>query len=274
MAKNVLVVFAAPLALVGCHPSGEDLPSDPPTSVTQVATGGFTSPSDAVASPDGKSFFFAAYDTNNQPGIFATSSQPGSTASVIANGEPLDAPIGLVMSCDGESLYIADMGNEYGAILSASTTGGAISDLGIVDFHMPGGIAMGPDCKSLYVTGRDSVNAPTLFKMSLNGGDAKVVWSGDPLLGPMGVHVDAQGTAWVMDHLAVGKDGAGVLWAIAPDGSAPEEVVSDLRMGTPGGVSLTAGGGVAVMGTLDKNGHGQLTAVDISSGEKTQLAAP
>jgi DNA-binding beta-propeller fold protein YncE len=274
MAKRVLVVLTAPLAMVGCHLSGEDLPSDPPTSVTMVASGGFTSPSDAVASLDGSKFFFAAYDTNQLPGIFVTSSEPGSSASVLANGDPLAAPFGLVMSCDGGSLYIGDIGNEYGAILTTATTGGPISDLGVVGVRMPAGLAMGPDCKSIYATGRDATNQPALFKIALTGGDAKVVWAGDPLQGPMGVHVDSNGTAWVMDHLAVGNEGEGVLWSIANDGSAPVEVVSALHMGTPGGVSLTAGGGTAVMPTLDKAGHGQLTSVDIATGEKTQIAAP
>jgi hypothetical protein len=44
-------------------------------------------------------------------------------------------------------------------------------------------------------------------------------------------------------------------------------------MGTPGGVSLTAGGGTAVMPTLDADGHAQLTSVVIATGEVTQLAA-
>jgi hypothetical protein len=77
-----------------------------------------------------------------------------------------------------------------------------------------------------------------------------------------------------MDHRAAGEHGEGVLFAIAADGSAPTEVASDLRMGTFGGVSLTAGGGTAVMPTLDADGRGQLTSVDIASGTVQQLAAP
>jgi hypothetical protein len=77
-----------------------------------------------------------------------------------------------------------------------------------------------------------------------------------------------------MDHLADGAAGQGVLWAIPADGSAATEVASDLRMGTPGGVSLTAGGGTAVMPTRDADGAGQLTTVNIATGETIQLAAP
>jgi hypothetical protein len=42
-------------------------------------------------------------------------------------------------------------------------------------------------------------------------------------------------------------------------------------MGTPGGVSLVAGGGTAVMPTVDAAGMSQLTEVDIASGERTEV---
>ena len=251
-----------------------DLPSDPPKSLSQVTTGGFTSPGDAVASPDGSEFYFTAYDTNLVPAVFETSSAPGSTATELAAGEPLEAPIGLVMSCDGSTMYVADMGADIGAVLSVST-GGALSSLGASSIVRPGGLAMGPDCKTLYATGLTTDGVPALFTLSVNGGDASIVWMGTPLVSPTGLHVDDMGVAWVMDHLAMGDNGQGVLFAIPSDGSAANEVISDLRMGTPGGVSLTAGGGIAVMPTLDHDGNAQLTSVDIASGEEmTQLAAP
>src|SRR5206468_11338540 len=107
----------------------------------------------------------------------------------------------------------------------------------------------------------------------LTGGAASPVWIGEPLVSPTGLHVDDQGVAWVMDHRAVGADGEGVLFAIPSDGSAANEVISNLKMGTPGGVSLTAGGGTAVMPTRDADGHAQLTSVDIASGDMQQLPA-
>jgi DNA-binding beta-propeller fold protein YncE len=190
-------------------------------------------------------------------------------------GDPLAMPIGLVLSCDGATAFVADMGGDGdGAVLSTSTDGSALTDLAATGILRPGGIAMGPDCKTLYMTGRTSDGKPGLFSMSISGGAATTVFSGDPLVSPTGLHVDSQGTAWVMDHLAVGNNGEGVLFAIPSDGSSAMEVASDLRMGTPGGVSLTAGGGTAVMPTVDHDGHAQLTAVDIASGDRTDLAAP
>jgi DNA-binding beta-propeller fold protein YncE len=272
MAKRALVaVLSAPAALIACH--SDDLPRDPPQTVSKVASGGFTSPSDAVASLDGRDFFFAAYDDLKQPALFKTSSAPGSTAEALAAGEPLEAPIGLVLSCDGSTLYVADMGAE-GGVWSIATAGGGLSDLAVTNLVRPGGLAMGPDCKTLYATGRTIDGLPALFTISISGGAASIVWAGEPLVSPTGLHVDDMGVAWVMDHLAAGANGEGVLFAIPSDGSKADEVISDLRMGTPGGVSLTAGGGVAVMPTIDHDGKAQLTSVDIATGEMKQLAVP
>jgi len=275
MAKRLLVALVStPAALIGCHSSDDGLPSDPPTTVTKVSSGGFQSPTDAVASPDGKTFYFAAWDDTKQPTLFQVSSQPGSTATPLAAGDPLEAPIGLVMSCDGATLYVADMGGEAGAILQAPAAGGAATALGATGIVRPGGIAMGPDCKSLFATGLLSDGTPALFEVPVAGGAARVVYQGAPLTSPTGLHVDSQGVAWVMDHHAQGPEGAGVLFAIPADGSTADVVASNLRMGTPGGVSLTAGGGTAVMPTRDADGNAQLTSVDIATGTVTNLAAP
>jgi DNA-binding beta-propeller fold protein YncE len=270
MARRLLVVLAStPGALIGCHSSDDGLPTDPPTSVTKVSSGGFQSPTDAVASPDGRTFYFAAWDMAQQPTVFAVSSKPGGDPTALAAGDPLEAPLGLVMSCDGKTIYVADMGGEAGAVFAIPTSGGAPSPVAAGGLTRPGGIAMGPDCKSLFATGRIDDGTPALFEVPIAGGDARVVYRGAPMVSPTGLHVDNQGTAWVMDHL-----GEGVLFAISSDGSTATEVVSNLRMGTPGGVSLTAGGGTAVMPTRDADGNAQLTSVDIATGQMTQLATP
>ncbi|HEX5061695.1 MAG TPA: hypothetical protein VFV99_20150, partial [Kofleriaceae bacterium] len=233
-----------------------------------------TSPTDAVASLDGREFYFAAYDLEKQPALFRTASTAGATAEKIAAGDPLESPLGLVLSCDGKTLYIADIGGDAGAVLSVGTSGGTPGDLAVTGIVRPGGLAMGPDCKTLFATGRTEDGKPALFKISVTGGVALPVWVGEPLVSPSGLHVDDDGVAWVMDHRAGGEHGFGVLFAIPEDGSAANEVISDLRMGTFGGVSLTAGGGTAVMPTIDAEGHGQLTSVEIASGTVQQLATP
>ena len=272
-----LAASVAPIAALGCQPStDEGLSTDPPTTVTKVASGGFSNPTDAVASPDGNTFYFAAYndEVEKQPSIFATASVPDSTAEAIAVGAPLDMPIGLVMSCEGDRLFVADSGGEIGALLQLPAAGGVVTELSASGLTRPGGVAIGPDCKTLYATGRTADGVPALFAISIDGGEARAVYSGAPLVSPTGLHVDSDGVAWVMDHLAHGPSGEGALFAIPADGSAATAVVSDLRMGTPGGVSLVAGGGTAVMPTRDADGRAQLTSVVISTGELQQLATP
>lgn len=270
MAKSMWVVLAA----AGCHSDGTSLPTAPPKQVTMVASGGFSAPTDAVASPDGRDFYFAAFDSMNAAAVFRTSSTPGGSIDEISSGDPIDMPIGLVMACDGKSVYVADMGGDSGAVLSVTTGGGMASDLGVTGMIRPSGLAMAADCKTLYATGRSDDGLPGLFTIPITGGPATAIYLGDPLVSPTGLHVDHEGVAWVMDHLAAGASGEGVLWAIPSDGSTATEVISGLQMGTPGGVSLTAGGGTAVMPTRDASGKAQLTAVEIATGEMTQLPTP
>ncbi|MDQ3340387.1 MAG: hypothetical protein M4D80_34955 [Myxococcota bacterium] len=240
-----------------------------------VASGGFQSPTDAVASPDGKTFYFAAYDDLKEPTIYKVSSAPGSAPEVLAVGAPLETPIGLVMSCDGKTLYIADMGGEDGAVLALSTSaGGTPTNLGASGIIRPSGLAMRADCKTIHASGRTEAGAPALFSLSSLGGAATIIYQGEPLVSPTGLHVDNDGVSWLMDHRASGDQGEGVLWAIPADGRAATAVISNLRMGTTGGVSLTAGGGTAVMPTKDALGNSQLTSVNITTGETVQLAAP
>jgi DNA-binding beta-propeller fold protein YncE len=271
MGMRVLAVsLSAPCALMACHAS-DDLPTEPPTRVTKVTSGGFTSPSDAVASPDGRTLYFAAYDDAREPALWKTAAAAGSTADKLATGDPLAAPIGLVLSCDGATLYIADLGS---GLLEMPASGGTPTVRTPENVVRPGGLAMGPDCKTIFATARTADGLPALFAITPGELAARIVWAGPPLVSPTGLHVDDQGVAWVMDHLAAGANGEGVLFAIPSDGSTADEVVSDLRMGTPGGVSLTAGGGTAVMPTLDRDGKAQLTSVDIASGDMQQLAVP
>src|SRR5262249_53829545 len=187
MAKRLLVALAStPAALIGCHAPDDGLPSDPPTSVTQVSSGGFQSPTDAVASPNGRKFYFAAWDMAQQPTLFEVDSAAGSAATALAAGDPLEAPMGLVLSCDGATLYVADRGGEDGEIIATSTASGSMSQVIASGISRPAGIAMGPDCKSLFVSGHLEDGTAALFELPIEGGDARVVYRGAPLVDPTG----------------------------------------------------------------------------------------
>ena len=291
------IVLAVALGASGCGDGGggesESLPTSPPAQLTKVADSGFRSPMDAVASPDGAQLYFTALTEESpaRPAIFRVPSS-GGTPEAMHAGAPLGMPTGLVMSCDGSTLFVADMGvaaegeseeagdeemamveGSAGGIFALPTSGGAIARLAADGIAVPTGLALSVDCNTLYVTGWDADGTPALFTVAVAGGAASVVLAGDPLMSPTGLHVDADDVAWVMDHVAANDQGEGVLFAVTPEGVATA-VIGGLRMGTPGGVSLVAGGGRAVIPTLDDEGMGQLLTVEIATGEVTVVPAP
>jgi hypothetical protein len=255
--------------LQGC---ADDAASTAPlTGVTLVTRGGFTAPTDAVASPDGETFYFAALADSGSPALFEVSSQPGSDAHVLATSADLVHPSGLVLSCDGATLYVADGGDGATASLFAVDVGsGTLTRLSVTGIGTASGLAMGPDCATLHVTGRTPSDEPALFTLGVDATEAVVRYSGAPLADPGGVHVDAAGVAWAMDFA---EDGTGVLFAIPADGSVATPVLDGLSLGRTGGVSLVSVGGTAVIPTLDDQGATQLTTVVIDTGELTQVPA-
>jgi hypothetical protein len=265
----------------GGETTDPELPTAPPETVEMVATGDFDSPMDAVASPDGATFYFTAHSTTaevgNSASIFSVPSA-GGEVSKLHEGEPLEDPSGLLMSCDGSTLFVADLAydaNDADAELDVGTsalytfdvTSNQLAPLAATGVAEAAGLAMGPDCDTLYVTGFTADGLPALFTVPAAGGSATVVKAGEPLESPSGVYVDKDSVAWVMDQLPSNPLGGG-LWAIDVEGITMT-VVDGLDISEPAGVSLTAGGGTAVIPVVGEDGSGQLLTVSIATGETT-----
>jgi DNA-binding beta-propeller fold protein YncE len=287
MRRHPIFGLALAAALGACGGGGDDdddgdVPIDPPppSEATMIASEGFTNPMDAVASLDGKTFYFSAFtdEAIPRPGIFSVASTGGEVTRLTA-GLPLENPAGLLLSADGNKLYVADIGRragepgEDGEATSASvmytiaTSGGALTPFASDGIVEAAGLALSFDEESIYVTGYDAEGRPALFTLPTEGGAAQTVLAGDPLESPSGVYVDKDNVAWVMDqHPSRGLGGA--LWAIDPQGSA-SEVVSGLGLSEPAGVSLISAGGIAVIPNRTEDGEGQLLTVEIESGEQT-----
>src|SRR5688572_11856099 len=62
---------------------GGELPTTPPTAIRLVTGDGFKSPTDAVASPDGSTFYFAAFteEVPSEAAIFRVDSGGGAPSS-------------------------------------------------------------------------------------------------------------------------------------------------------------------------------------------------
>ncbi len=297
MTRFPLMGLALAAALAACGGGGDDdgdgdapddgdgLPTTPPEEVEMVASGGFTDPMDAVASLDGTTFYFSAFTPEDrQPAIFSVSAEGGSVTK-LAGGPPLENPAGLLLSADGGTLYVADIGvraGEAGDDAEAASQsvmyslsvggGGALAAVNADGIAEAAGLALGPDGETIHVTGYNAAGLPGLFRLPPGGGAAEEILVGAPLESPTGVYVDSDGVSWVMDHHPSRALG-GALWAITPAGEATE-VVGNLGLADPGGVSLVAGGGTAVIPNTTEDGAGQLTTVNIESGEQTVVASP
>ncbi|MEX1361717.1 MAG: hypothetical protein AB1Z98_01220 [Nannocystaceae bacterium] len=278
------------LAAVGCNTSGGDqasLPTTAPTNVELVTDAGFRNAGAVESSPDGTTFYAAAFDEQDRPGIFAIDAASG-TVTTLHVGEPLLYPADLAISCDGSTLYVADQGlgipdsefgdpvvavEQVGGIHVLATAGGAIDKLSTPGIERAAGVVMNADCDQLFITGTTDMGQPALFTAATGGGGATVVHEGAPLVSPTGVHVDEADIAWVMDHEARNEQGEGLLFSITLDGDVTE-VVGGLGMGRHGGVSLVPGGTTAIIPVTNERGESQLITANTVSGEVGSVPTP
>lgn len=192
------------------------------------------------------------------------------------------------MSCDGETLFVADMGlgvpdsevgdpveplGQAGGIYKMSTADGSLARMDATGIGRAAGAVVSTDCETLYVTGWTEMFAPALFTVPTGGGAATVIHEGAPLVSPTGVHVDEANVAWVMDHGARNEGGEGLLFAITLGGDV-SEVVGGLGMGRHGGVSLVPGGKTAVIPVRTDRGESQLVTANTETGDMQTVATP
>jgi sugar lactone lactonase YvrE len=272
------------LLLAGCGDEEEEsTPGGPVTTITPAVSEGFQSPLDAVVSPDGSTFYFTAYttDAESEAAIFSVPAD-GGAATTLHAGAPLSLPTGLVLSCDGATLIVADMAMrsaeegvdtpDGGALYSIATSGGTLSPLMAEGIYAPSGLAVSFDCATLYVTGTTAEGMAALFKLPIQGGTATIVHEGAPLRAPTGMYVDKTEVAWVLDHIA-GSSDHGALYAIYPDGNV-QAVMEGLALGTPGGCSLDSAAGTAFVPTRAEGEPARLTTIELATAKVTPIDAP
>ncbi len=288
-ATRIMPGLLALATFAGCNTDGGDasLPTTPPTNVQLVTDTGFRHVGAVESSPDGTTFYAAAFDEDDRPGVFSIDVDSGSS-SALHVGEPLLYPADLAVSCDGTQLYVADMGlgvpdsefgdpveplGQAGGIHMLSSTGDAIARLPTTGIARAAGVVVSSDCETLFVTGWTEMFQPALFTVPVGGGAATVVHEGAPLVSPTGVHVDEANIAWVMDHGARNDQGEGLLFSITLDGQV-NEVVGGVGMGRHGGVSLVPGGTTAVMPVQNEQGQSQLMTANTQTGEMSAVDTP
>jgi len=263
----------------------DDLPDDAPTLIELLADSGFTDASAIAAAPDGSEFYFAAYDVSGAPGIFVV--DLAGEVRALHVGAPLAYPSDVTVTCDGSTLLVSDIGGasdidatqafeesteeSLGGIFSLSVEGGDPQPFTATGVARAAGVIVSVDCEDLYISGYTDDGAAAVFTTPVEGGAATIVHEGAPLVAPTGIHVDAHGVAWVMDHHARSASGAeGLLFAIDEGGSVTE-VVAGLGMGRHGGVSLAPGGVTAVIPVSDDLGGARLVTANTEDGGMARI---
>jgi hypothetical protein len=225
---------ALAVALAGCSGAGpkkiSDIAATPATS-----SGSYSSPLDAVASSDGKTFYFSATAGEGTPGIFSVSAA-GGAAALLASGDPLVSPIGLGISKDDQQLFIADPGmegtsEEKGQMYTLPVSGGALAPLSGTLGYQPRGLDVVGD--QITFSGVDPADAaPGVFRMGTGGGVPQVIAKGTAIVDPSGIVVTKKGDVFVAD---TSPDGASVL--SVTNGQAAV-FVDNLKLGYPAGIAL------------------------------------
>ena len=117
------------------------------------------------------------------------------------------------------------------------TSDGSLSLLPTTGIGRAAGVVVSVDCETLYIAGYTDMEIPAVFRVPVGGGATEVIYEGEPLRSPTGMHVDVNGVSWVMDHAARNDSGEGLLFAITGDGEL-SEVVQGTGRGTPAEHSL------------------------------------
>ena len=237
------------------------------------STTSFHAPMDATPDPDGNQFYFTAMSSQGA-GLFAVPATGGAVVTLTV-GAPLVAPVGLVVSTDGQSIYIADTNaavsttqaitaktplTATGALFSLPSSGGRPTLIAGTEHTAPRGITVVKenDVDVIYFTGVASEDGqPAVMKIPASGGTLTVLEKGGQLVAPAGIAVSKTGAIYIADQAASGGEWGSVfrfnLHPHAGRSSHAELLADRVRMGNPAGITLTFDESLLLVSTLETN---------------------
>lgn len=231
-------------------------------SATVIAAGGFESPLDSVPSSDGSTFFFIASTTGGEPAVFSVPVPPGAP-TVLASGAPLATPLGIAVSSDDQTVYVADPAV---GLLQLPATGGTPTVVSGTACLKPRGLGVAREAGAdqLYIaTGPGACGGGAgLAKMAAAGGTVSFVAMGVPFAFPTGVAVAANGDVYVSNP---GQDASGAGGIVEVTASGATEPFSGLDFGYPAGISLDLAGSLLLASCKDGGGHDQVNAITLAT---------
>jgi hypothetical protein len=244
-------------------------------SATVVAqTDASTQPVDAAPSPDGSIIYYLTTGDSGAA-LLKVASAAGSTPQTLAQGAPLVKPTGVAVASDGTKVYVADqdanqdsIAGAKGGVLVASTSAPATPTLVAgTEGRSPHGVDVvserGVDV--VYFTGTDpATGTPGLFRVVATGGTPETVAEGPPFVAPDSVVVGAGSVAYVTDQGA----GSGKGLVVEVRAGKATQRLSDLRLGSPAGVTLGTGDGVLLVSSIDPaSSADQVLFYDLATGQ-------
>ena len=205
-------------------------------------------PFDATPSPDGAQVYFTAAGANGL-GVYKVPSDGSAPTPVavyptaIDPANPFAAPVGIAVSTDGKTIFVADPGagtTDRGAMYAIPAGGGAPALLSGTDGLAPRSIdvvAVG-GLDTLYFSGTNANGKPGIFSVPAAGGTVTPVSVGAPLQDPSGLTVAKDGAIYLVDTIASGSNTAQIL--VIPQGGTPKLLIDTLRVGYPAGIAISA----------------------------------
>ncbi len=232
--------------------------------------GAFEAIFDAMPSPDGTKVYITGVDSFGTIGAFWTPIGNGIQSVTQASaGSLLVAPLGVAVSSDGKTLFVADpgavdpAGGDDGVIWSIALPNAMPAVVGGSSGIYARGLTVAQigSTDTLVFTGVNSTGQAGVFTLSAGGGTAMTIVAGAPFVDPSGVAVDSNGDYFVVDVTAGGSHRADV---IKVSGTTPSVVLSDLFVGYPAGIAASeTNGSIVLSGLASASGPDTLNVVQL-----------
>lgn len=229
---------------------------------------------DAAPDPDASTIYFVA-DSKQGNGLFSVPAEGGEEVAV-AIGSPFAEPVGLAVSSDGQTVYVADPAAEIngakGAVFAVSIADGIVIALPATDGSMPRGIEVknvdGSDV--IFFSGVDpKAGQVAVMSIAANGGELNVLAKGEPFVMPMGVAISDAGAVYVADRNGSGEGWGSVFRII--DGKV-EQIADYFRTGPVVGATLTLDQSLLLVSALDAGyDSAQVLAINLATGDKLAI---
>ena len=227
------------------------------------------SPFDAAPSPDGQTIFFTAQGSDGaQHALWKINFDGSGAPTELATG--LVAPLGVVVSSDGATVFVGDGGDEagvdpdkLGALFSVPANGGARTRITATEGFAIKGLDLVDDTGDVITfTGRDPADG-AVGVFSLIGGDVSLIAKGAPFSDPSGVARAANGDVYVVDTSG-GEDGRGVVFKVTA--GVATVFASGLKTGFPAGTALNHDEDTLLVSGLDEDNNALVYVVDLATG--------